>query len=75
DPESETLIRRALEQLVRDRTVLVIAHRYNTIAHAQQIAVLEEGQIVEVDSHAHLLRNNGMYAHLIGMYRKGEVAI
>ena len=75
DPESETLIRRALEQLVRDRTVLVIAHRYNTIAHAQQIAVLEEEQIVEVGSHGDLLGNNGMYAHLTGMCRKGEVAI
>ena len=75
DPESETVIRQALIQLMRDRTVLVIAHRYNTIAHAQQIAVMEEGQIVEVGSHIDLLHNDGQYAHLMGTYRKGEVTI
>ncbi len=75
DPESETLIRQALEQLMRDRTVLVIAHRYNTIAHAQQIAVMDEGQIVEVGSHTNLLHNNGQFAHLMGAYSKGEVTI
>jgi ATP-binding cassette subfamily C protein CydD len=75
DPESETLIRQALIQLMRDRTVLVIAHRYNTIAHAQQIAVMEEGRIVEVGSHVDLLRNDGQYAHLMGAYRRAEVTL
>jgi ATP-binding cassette, subfamily C, bacterial CydD len=73
DPESETLIRQALEQLVRDKTVLMIAHRYNTIAHAQQIAVLDDGHIVEIGSHDDLLNKNNLYASLMGRHRKDEV--
>ncbi len=75
DPESELLIRRALERLVRNRTVLVIAHRYNTIAHAHQVAVLQDGQLVEVGSQADLLGSNGVYASLLGIYRRGEVMV
>src|SRR5205814_2783363 len=48
DPENEALIRQSLTTLMRDRTVLVIAHRYNTIAQADRIVVLENGRIVEV---------------------------
>src|SRR5205085_8284709 len=55
DPESEVLIRQALGRLMRDRTVLVIAHRQNTIANAEQIAVLEDGRLVEVGDRAVLL--------------------
>jgi len=65
DPESEMLIRHALERLMHDRTVLVIAHRRNTIANAEQIIVLENGQLVEVGSHAELLRPGGPYAGLV----------
>ncbi len=74
DPESETLIRHALERLMHDRTVLVIAHRFNTIAHAEQIAVLEDGQLVEVGQRAALLVYNGPYARLMGAYRKVQVS-
>ncbi|HET8852572.1 MAG TPA: ATP-binding cassette domain-containing protein, partial [Ktedonobacteraceae bacterium] len=66
DPESEVLIRRALERLMRDRTVLVIAHRYNTIANAGQIVVLQDGQIVEVGHPAELRSQNGAYTQLMG---------
>ncbi len=75
DPESESLIRHALERLARNRTVLVIAHRYNTIAHAQQVAVLQDGRLVEIGSQADLLQSNGVYAGLIGTYREGEVMV
>ncbi len=75
DPESELLIRRALERLVRNRTVLVIAHRYNTIARAHQVAVLQDGRLVEVGSQADLLGSNGVYASLLGIYRRGEVMV
>jgi ATP-binding cassette, subfamily C, bacterial CydD len=68
DPESEALIRQALEHLMRDRTVLVIAHRYNTIARAEQIAVLEKGQLVEVGPRALLRQGDGPYARLIAEY-------
>lgn len=75
DPESEALIRQALEHLMRDRTVLVIAHRYNTIARAEQIAILEEGRLVEVGPQALLRQGDGPYARLMAEYRKGGVAV
>jgi ATP-binding cassette subfamily C protein CydD len=64
DPESETLIRQALERLLCDRTVLIIAHRQNTIACAQQVAVLDHGNLVEVGPPATLHR----YVQLMGGY-------
>ena len=75
DPESETLIRQALERLVQERTVLVIAHRLNTIAHAQQIAVLEDGRLVEVGCYDVLMRRSGPHARLMNAYRKREMPV
>ncbi len=72
DPESETRIRQALERLVQDRTVLVIAHRLNTIAHAEQVAVLEGGRLVEIGCSAELVQRNGAYAQLIGACSKSR---
>ncbi len=63
DPGSEALIRQALERLVQDRTVLVIAHRYNTIAHATQVARLEQGRISRVGPPAMMLAGDASYAH------------
>ncbi len=70
DPRSEALIRCALERLVQERTVLVIAHRRNTVVNAQQIAVLEDGQLIEAGSRAMLQSHNGFYVHLMDSYRK-----
>lgn len=75
DPGSEMLIRHALERLVHGRTVLVIAHRYHTIASAQQIAVLENGQLVEIGPRAALIEHNGPYARLAAAYGKEEVTV
>src|SRR5258708_3087093 len=75
EPCSDTLIRQALERLVQDRTVLVIAHRLNTIAHAQQIAVLEDGRLVEIGCYEELMRRSGPYSRLVDAYRMGEVPV
>lgn len=64
DTESELAIKSALENLMRDRTTLIIAHRLSTIEHADQIIVLDKGQIVETGTHAQLIAAQGRYAHL-----------
>jgi ATP-binding cassette, subfamily B, bacterial len=62
DSESEALVQEALERIMRDRTVFVIAHRLATIRRADRILVLEKGQIIESGNHQQLLDNNGAYA-------------
>jgi subfamily B ATP-binding cassette protein MsbA len=64
DSESERLVQDALKHLMSDRTVLVIAHRLSTVEHADQIAVLSDGCIVEVGTHAQLIARDSQYAAL-----------
>ena len=75
DPKSEMLIRQALEQLMQQRTVLVIAHRYNTIANVEQIVILNDGNIVAVKEQGKHLQPYGSYLQLMDMYRKAGAAI
>ncbi|WP_299018193.1 lipid A ABC transporter ATP-binding protein/permease MsbA [uncultured Photobacterium sp.] len=64
DTESERAIQSALDELQKDRTVLVIAHRLSTIENADQILVVDEGEIIERGVHAELLALDGAYAQL-----------
>ena len=64
DTESENLITEAIERIMRGRTSLVIAHRLNTIRHADRIIVLDAGKIVEQGTHDKLLEKNGLYTKL-----------
>ena len=64
DNETEAAIQRSLARLAHQRTVVVIAHRLSTIVHADQIAVLDDGRVVERGTHAELIARNGSYAAL-----------
>ena len=64
DAESETLVQKALDGLMRERTTLVIAHRLATVLKADRILVMDQGRIVEEGTHASLVRQGGLYAKL-----------
>ncbi|MCK9202650.1 MAG: lipid ABC transporter permease/ATP-binding protein, partial [Gallionella sp.] len=64
DSESERQVQAALEELMRGRTTLVIAHRLSTVERADRIVVLSHGRIAEIGSHAELLAAGGLYASL-----------
>ncbi len=67
DTESERHVQAALDELMRGRSTLVIAHRLTTIERADRIAVLSAGKVVETGAHAELLAQNGIYARLHSM--------
>jgi ATP-binding cassette subfamily C protein CydD len=75
DPDSEALIRQSLTTLMRNRTVLVIAHRYNTIAQADRVAVLEDGRLIETRIPGALTSSGDAYAHLPGTVSTLEVPV
>ena len=64
DTESEKMVQRAIEVLIKDRTALVIAHRLSTVQNADKIIVLEKGEIIEVGSHTDLYNKAGLYRRL-----------
>ena len=64
DPENELHIQEAINELVKSKTVIVIAHRLNTIVHADNIVVLNEGKLSEQGTHEQLITNNGLYKHM-----------
>jgi ABC-type multidrug transport system fused ATPase/permease subunit len=64
DTETEVLIQDAVEQLMRGRTAVVVAHRLSTIEHADRILVMHAGQVREQGTHSELLRQRGLYYRL-----------
>ncbi|TXE10673.1 ABC transporter ATP-binding protein [Gelidibacter salicanalis] len=67
DTESERLVQSALENMMRNRTSIVIAHRLSTIQNADEIVVMQKGEIVEQGKHAELIAKNGVYKMLVEM--------
>jgi ABC-type multidrug transport system fused ATPase/permease subunit len=68
DPFTETQIQEGLDELMRDRTAIVIAHRLSTVRSADRIVVLADGDILEEGTHDQLLAANGHYAELYNTY-------
>jgi ATP-binding cassette subfamily C protein CydCD len=75
DPETESLLEESTRILMQRRTVITIAHRLNTIFRADQIIVLEEGQIIESGTHQELLTQNGSYAAMVKTYENASQAV
>ncbi|NRF13120.1 ABC transporter ATP-binding protein/permease [Vibrio coralliilyticus] len=70
DSESEHHVQQALEELMRNRTTIIIAHRLSTIQHADQIAVLDHGKLVDVGNHNELLQSCELYQRLVELQFK-----
>lgn len=64
DPENEVLIQQAIARLVEGKTVIMIAHRLRTVVDADQILVLNEGELMEQGTHKELLEQKGLYSKL-----------
>jgi subfamily B ATP-binding cassette protein MsbA len=67
DTESERLVQDAINNMMQNRTSIVIAHRLSTIRHADEIIVLQKGEIAERGNHDELLAKNGIYRRLVDM--------
>ncbi|PNW41008.1 UNVERIFIED_CONTAM: hypothetical protein BEN50_14545 [Euhalothece sp. KZN 001] len=75
DSQSEQLVQQALAMFQKDRTVLVVAHRLSTITGADQILVLEQGEIIERGTHQGLLNQGGRYADYWQLQAQGQAAV
>ncbi|MDN6398707.1 MAG: ABC transporter ATP-binding protein/permease, partial [Alkalibacterium sp.] len=73
DTETEEIIQHAMNVLKKGRTTFIIAHRLSTIQHADQILVLEQGEIIERGKHNELLNEKGVYKEMYEMQKKGHV--
>ena len=72
DPENETLIQEAISHLVKDKTVLIIAHRLRSVESCNKIIVLNEGTIQEYGTHQELMKKDGLYCHLFELQRESS---
>lgn len=72
DPENERQIQHALDELTRNKTVVVIAHRLATIENADQILVVDDGRIVQRGTHAKLAAEPGVYQRFVAIRKEAE---
>lgn len=72
DVENETLIQSALSRLIKDKTVMVIAHRMRTVAGADKIVVLSDGKVAETGTPDELMKKDGIFAHMSKLQTQGQ---
>ena len=72
DVENESAVQAALSQLVRRKTVLIIAHRMRTVAGADHIVVLENGKVIQQGSPDQLMRQGGLYRHMTELQKESS---
>ena len=65
DADNETMIQESLSRLIKDKTVMIIAHRMRTVADADKIVVLKDGVVAESGSTAELEKKNGIYSNMV----------
>ncbi len=70
DPENESRLQEAIAELTKDKTIIMIAHRLKTVKQADQIIVLDNGNIVQKGTHDELINKPGIYANFIGVRKK-----
>ena len=72
DVENETKVQSALSRLIKDKTVMVIAHRMRTVAGANKIVVLSDGRVAEQGSPEELLKSGGVFADMVRLQTEGQ---
>lgn len=70
DVENETLVQEAISNLVKNKTVLIIAHRMRTVAGADKIVVLKDGVVAEMGTPKELMEQDGIYSHMANLQNK-----
>lgn len=70
DPENEDRLQKAIESLTKDKTIVMIAHRLKTVEHADQILVMDQGEIVQQGTHEELLQADGIYSDFIALRKQ-----
>jgi ATP-binding cassette subfamily B protein len=70
DPENKAQLMKAIDELTREKTVVMIAHRLKTVENADQILVVDRGRIVQKGTHRELMAEDGIYRHFIGERRE-----
>lgn len=70
DPENENKLKQAIEELTKDKTIIMIAHRLKTVQNANQILVIEDGKLIQQGTHDNLINEDGLYSKFINMRKK-----
>jgi ATP-binding cassette subfamily B protein IrtB len=65
DPENEDHLQKAIEELMKNKTIIMIAHRLKTVRHADQILVVDDGHIVQKGKHEELIKEEGIYKRFV----------